>query len=955
MSTKAQLESINTLAELERCGWGFEPLSDSEIKCRCPFHEDSTPSCCLNIKRNVFNCHTAGCRAKGDIVSFLARIVKQSRRVVMEDLRTRYHLEKVTEIESSVVEGYHAEIKKGGPLVVALTTRGLTPRVIRERRIGINRGRVTIPVYNEAGACVNVRRYLPGAPSSEKFKNMKGHGKLRLYPIDQLAYETIVVCGGELKALVVADRMNRFKIGAISTTGGEGSWEAEFSKRLTDKRIYICYDIDIEGEKGAEKIAAMVSGAATWVGCIKLPLDSDRYPHGDANDYFGVEEHTPDEFKELLTATKEYKPEWIDTRPKDEVPITVKLSEVFQPKNVEKRLRFSAIVSASDTTPYLVPRQVACTCEKNQSFCAMCPLFARNLISHPNMDIPPESEAILRMVANPKKGQREIIREGLHMPPCKSVAFKTISWYSVEDIRLAPKLGITESEVDALMVPALCVDLRVELNQGYEMTGRIYPNPKTQQSVLLLSHGTPLEDALSTYTPKAKELGPLRQFQPEAWTCGALAKKLNQLYADLSENVTQIYQRQDLHLAIDLAYHSSLFFAFDGKLVKGWVEILVAGDSSQGKSEATLQLRGHYGLGEIVGCKNATVAGLLGGLQQIGSRWFVTWGVIPNQDRRLVVLEELKGASTDTIGKLTDMRSTGIAELPKIEKRRTHARTRLLALSNPRGDRPLSSFSFGIEAVKELIGGLEDVRRFDFVLLVASNEIDQSEINRHRASRTKVRHAHTAELCRKCVLWAWTRSPEQVQFEDEAMKLILDEATKLCGEFTDVIPLVDRGSMRFKIARLAAALACRTFSCSDDMQTAIVRVCHVEYIATMIQRIYENPIFGYTDFSEAMRIQEQILDPKEITKRLLQLPFPADFIDQILHTNEIELRDLRDWSGWDSVEALSLLSLLVRKHALIRDGRSYRRNPAFIALLKELKGSKKLKAVEKPDYIKGEF
>jgi len=475
----------------------------------------------------------------------------------------------------------------------------------------------------------------------------------------------------------------------------------------------------------------------------------------------------------------------------------------------------------------------------------------------------------------------------------------------------------------------------------------MFPHPKTQQSILLVSERESLQDALSNYKPQNGELRDLSIFQPENWTSTAITAKLDHIYTDFAANVTRIFQRSALHLAIDLAFHSVLFMNFDGKTTKGWTELLVLGDSSQGKTEASMGMMKHYGLGERVECKNASVAGLLGGLQQLGGRWFVTWGVIPTHDKRLVVLEELKGANTNVISKLTDMRSSGIAEIPKIEKRRTHARTRLLALSNPRSDQPLSSYSFGVEAVKELVGGLEDVRRFDAVLMLSSTEIDVVKLNELQQKRPIVEHVYTADLSKRLILWAWSREPDEVEFTPDAQVAILGAATGLCQRFSDQIPIVDRGSMRHKLARLAAALACRTFSHAEDRRVVLIRVGHVEAILETLISWYANEISGYDDFSQAIKVANTLLSPKAIEQRIGETPFPTDFVDQLLHTNEIEMRDLCDWTGWDRSDALSLLSFLVRKHALIRDQRAYRKSPQFILLLKGMR----TKIKDRPEYI----
>jgi len=483
----------------------------------------------------------------------------------------------------------------------------------------------------------------------------------------------------------------------------------------------------------------------------------------------------------------------------------------------------------------------------------------------------------------------------------------------------------------------------------------MYPHPKTQQAVLLISESRPTVDALSTYQLTYEALRDLRRFQPQEWTTDGIARKLDEVYSDLSANVTHIFERTPLHLMVDLTYHSVLLFNYDGKLTKGWVETLIAGDSSQGKSETIIRLMQHYGLGERVECKNATVAGLLGGLQQMGTRWFVTWGVIPTHDKRLVVLEEIKGTSIDVIGKLTDMRSSGVAEIPKIEKRRTHARTRLIMVSNPRSDRPLSMYNFGVEAVKELIGGLEDIRRFDAVLLVSANQIAADRLNMLQQHRPKIPHEANANVCRNLVLWAWTRTQDQVVITPEANASILTEAIRLCSIFTESLPIVDRGSMRFKLARLAIALACRTFSCDEHGQCVIVRDAHVRYISTFLERTYADCVFGYKDFSDAITISNTLLSSDVIKKHILQVPFPSDFIKQLLYTNEIELRDICDWCGWDRNESTQLLSLLVRKHALQRDNNAYRKSPKFIAFLKELMLSKDLAAGARPEFVGEEF
>ncbi len=953
-----QLISISALAELERCGCKYDFATENEIKVLCPFHEDKHPSCSINVKKNLFKCHTAGCKAKGDLVTFLAKVLKTTRLVMWEDLSTRYDLEIVKTIDSSAVERWHDMIWAAKPLLNELYARGVTNKLIRQYRLGCDNGRISIPIPNINSLIVNVRRYMPGAPGAEKMKNKRGHGKIRLFPLKQLEYKTIILCGGEIKAIVTASRMNKHNIGAITATAGEGNWHTSLNNFFKNKHVYVCFDVDQEGNKAANALCARLKKDVASIYKIDLPLDVDKFPNGDLNDYFAVEKKTASNFLKVISQTPEWEMKFqLDMDESDEV-IELHLNQATLAEHTGKRIRLKATVSSMDTVSYVIPKKIRVFCSRDQNSCALCPIFVQNPDDNGIvvMELHPESPAILEMIAASKSTQRDAIIAGLRIPQCKVAEFSPFEYYNVEDVRLSPQLEISSRAVDDILQPAMCVGHGLETNENYEFVGRMYPHPKTQQSIILISNSKTTSDALSSYRPLNSDLNKLKIFQPKKWTVESVEEKLKGIYADFSANVTHIFERQPLHFVIDLTYHSVLLFNFDGKLTKGWVESLIAGDSSQGKSETIIRLMKHYKLGERVECKNATVAGLLGGLQQMGSgnRWFVTWGVIPTHDKRLVILEEIKGTSTEVIGKLTDMRSSGIAEIPKIEKRRTHARTRLIMVSNPRSEMPLSAFNFGIEAVKELIGALEDIRRFDVVLLTSAEQISVDTLNKLQQFRPKIEHEHTDQLCRSLILWAWTRTAEQVIFTSEAIDLILSEATRLCSIFTEIIPIIDRGSMRFKISRLAIALACRTFS-NEKLHSVKVQKCHVQCITDFLVETYSEKIFGYKDFSEAVNASNKLLTPELLSKRILQTPFPSDFVQQLLYTNDIEFRDINDWCGWDKGSTHQLVSLLVRKNALQRNGHGYRKTSTFINFLKNLLKSKEMQTSDRPDHISEEF
>jgi hypothetical protein len=473
------------------------------------------------------------------------------------------------------------------------------------------------------------------------------------------------------------------------------------------------------------------------------------------------------------------------------------------------------------------------------------------------------------------------------------------------------------------------------------MVGRIYPDPKTQQATLIINKISPTSDSLNSFIITQDELASLTIFRPNEWTVESLSSKLEELYSDLSANITHIHKRTDLHLSLDLTWCSVLYFEFDGRQQNGWVNLLVLGDSALGKTETSLRLMEHYGLGVKYDCKNSSVAGLLGGVEIMGQRRMVSWGVIPTNDRRMVVLDEIKGAAKEVISQLTDMRSSGMAEITKIERRKAHARTRLIMISNPRSNRSIASYNHGIEAIEELVGAPEDVRRYDLAIILSNNDIPVEELNILTSLRPQVDHTFTGELCKLNILWAWTRIKDEIFFEKEAINLCLTSAIELCEMFAEDIPLIDRATTKFKIARLAVALAVKTFSTNGTYDIVIVRKCHVEYIIEFLIRLYTSNSFGYGNFTKAIKFQNEVMDPEEIQQALLETTYPSDLIEQLLNSNNINMTDFMDWVGCDRDASRGLISLLVRKHALKRDGANYLKTIGFIDLLRKIQRDKK--------------
>lgn len=940
MQTKSRIESINAVAELERLSWPWVHLNESEIRVRCPAHDDDKPSAALNTQSNVWMCHASQCKAKGDIISFIALATKTNRQTVIVDLSKRYELDDIKVINPELIERFHKRIGEAGPLLQALYDRGVTDELIRKARIGFYDGRITIPVWDRNGHVVNVRRYLPGAPGPDKMRNTQGYGKPAIYQVDQLLkYESSWFCGGEMKALVASSFLNPLGVGAFSVTSGEGTWNTQWNALLADKRIYICMDVDQAGETASRRIAMQTRNAAKDVRIIRLALDREKHPKGDINDWVATEHAGVEDFKAAMQSSIEIKH---NDMPADTIVGSrdVRLHNVRTHDHLGYELRFTAVVTTLAKEAYFVPAEISVSCTRDQPGCHMCPVASIKPDDEgmTRMTIPKYSAGILELVGCPKGGVSRAIRDALGIPACKVATFIESSCYTVYDAQLAPQLEMSASDGADLTIQAFIVDKEPRSAQNYAMKGRVYPHPRNRVISLVVTEFEETEDTLYNYAPTNEELDELKVFQVADESIQGIEAKLNEVYADLSHNVTRIYQRDQLHLVIDLTYHSVLEFMLDGMKVNGWVNGLVVGDTGQGKTETSTQLQKHYGLGEILDCKNMTVAGLLGGVLQMNNRWYISWGVIPRYDKRLVILEEVKGASTDVIAKLTDMRSRGIAELPKIERGRAYARTRLLFISNPRVNHSMSHYAFGVNSILPLIGAAEDVRRFDIACIVA-----RGDVNRPRPG-PRVPHRFTSSLSKRLLLWSWTRTADQVTFDEGASIAVSELSHKLQQKYTTDIPLVDAGTMHHKLARLSAALAARVYS-TNDCDCLVVKRHHVEFTYQFLQRVYDAPSMGYDKVS-AITTRTGDLDTTMARGALVMLtgPFRQSFANMCLFNSGLSLRDIEELSGFDQQQSRLFLARLGAANAVTRNVRTgvYMLNPQFISMLKELSDQKKL-------------
>lgn len=157
-----------------------------------------------------------------------------------------------------------------------LHNRGLTDDVISQS-LEWNGEEIVIPVRDEHGKILfNKYRRNPFATEGPKYRYEKG-STVAVYNLHTISEgsDPIFVCEGELDCLL----LNSKGLTAVTSTGGSGTFKKEWVEHFKDRDVYIVFDKDEAGYKGAMKAQGILPFAKT----IILPDDMEG---NDLTDYF---------------------------------------------------------------------------------------------------------------------------------------------------------------------------------------------------------------------------------------------------------------------------------------------------------------------------------------------------------------------------------------------------------------------------------------------------------------------------------------------------------------------------------------------------------------------------------------------------------------------------------------------------------------------------------------------
>lgn len=910
---------------------------------RCPFHKDDVPSLSIRKEDGAYFCH--GCGAKG--TSLIGFYESSHNTSFPEALSALYGTWIRPTVPLRRVSSWALVLAANGKVSRWIEKhRGANRFTMKMLRLGWDGERIVIPIINEYGLCINVRRYHPkNHPKMLSYK--KGYGGVTLFPLDKyrISEDSVLLVEGEWDA-ILAWQMG---YNVLTTTGGAGAWKPEFNKFFKGKDVVICYDNDPPGREGAERAAGSLQQSARSIKIIreypksKGDKDLTDFVLGGTWDTSILDKiiASTDPRQDDERETKNSHDGMQDERPrkslgarlKDEELVKVKLHEASKSEMFYKPIETQAHVTGKRLAPYLPAKSISVRCRMDRGklclSCHMLPVDGKKTIT-----ISPRDRRILALVEATDLQIKSTIKDIARIPSGCSIDTETLSTFSMEEITVIPPIDDLGGSYTARR--AYYVGHGLPSNRGYIFEGYTVPHPRDQTATHIFTHAETAQSHLETYELTPTVIESLKKFSPTSRI--SIADRISEIEKYLSENVTKILRRRTMHLAIDLVFHSPIAFYFNNeKVKKGWLEAAIIGDTRCGKGYVATELVRFYGLGEIATAENCSFAGLIGGLMKMGNTFSITWGVIPRNTDRLVIIDETSGLSHDAISKMTRVRSEGIAEIFKIQSEATQARTRLIWLSNTRSGRPVNTYAYGVEAVSELFGKAEDVSKLDYCLVVQSGDVAASIINAPR-QLVKGDAAYERDDFRNLIMWVWTRGPHQIFFTPEATRSILNNAMALGKRYHSSIPLIQVEDVRIKLARISAAIAGRVFSADPTGKNLVVTEECARYAVSFLQRIYDMPPTSYKAYSDVQFAASTIDNEPRVVKLVnASSQNKPHLISGLLDTRCITITDVTDFMDCDKFVAKDFIGALVRNRCLVKEYTYYVKRPAFIELLRRLK------------------
>lgn len=783
---------------------------------------------------------------------------------------------------------------------------GFTEQVLKECRIGhTGEGMMAVPVFLY-GVLMDIKTYKPN--EKPKWKSLEGALAGFITPFDLWVNDPrpTLICAGEKDMLIA--RSNNYN--AITVTGGEMALPKYFKSFFNDKDCFIIYDNDDTGKKGALSLATFIkeNGGRPRVvtGHHAVCVDKGE----DLYDYFQKYGKNREDLNEILYNTEEFTEEDYQKEKRKEMPL-ISLGEAVKSKYRGKLLNSIVQVTSVYDTQYSVADLIEFTKSPEVEINEKSAFSGYDEIKRVVIDDNNISRILYLMekenIANSYYRKFAGIPNNEIGVIQKKLSHLTIYRASVIDF----KEGDSDTVVgtDAELVPtetqAFLVDYNVQNGGKYLMTYRMIPHPlDDQQLVMVVTDIKDANDSISSFRVTEEVKSYLKLFQ------GDPAEKMKEMLLR-SKSIVGKFVVDKIFYTVDLFYHTPLQFYYGNRLLRGYLDTMIIGDTRTGKSQTASCLLNKYKLGTFLSLKTSTTVGLIGGSKNVnGGGWKNTIGAIPRNNKGAVIMEEFQGAPENFISSLTDIRTSNKVHIVRADGELTvDAMVRMLTISNQastkEGSKPLRSYPNGVEVIQELIQASEDISRYDFFAVVEEPQKYTSPF-----AEVDILPALADEAYQTRVRWAWSRTPEQIIFDTGVQEYIWEKSEKLNEDFNCHIKFFG-SEADIKLARISVAVASCLCSTDESFEKVIIKQEHVDWAVAWLYHLYDNDLFRLKEYAKEERsyseIDDEIIEVVEGLYRMNTVLFT-----QLEHSSNCTRQNLQAVSGLDNQGFSIVLNDLTR-------------------------------------------
>jgi hypothetical protein len=788
-----------------------------EVKVLCPFHNDTSPSASINIKKDLFHCWVCGIGYNEQ--QFLARMsgisLSDAHKVVLKTNETTHDWKLVEK----------AELWANPTFLKKVEDLGFSRQVINDLHLGLvkdnkNRAYLGYPVFYN-GILMDIRRYniskFEGVPKIMSNAGAEA-GFIISYDDWVKTKDLTYIFEGE-KKMALARSLG---LNAITLTGGANARPNDFViNAFKDRDVVICYDNDDAGRDGAYKVYLKIKPLAKSVKYINI----GEVVSGSGEDFYDMimtYKKTIDDFLALKTYDFEDK---VETK-----KVYVPLKQALKENRIKQELITQVLVSAEYSDVYAVPSMVEFEKTTNDEG-EMLMGEKKNWF----LDLNNEKQ-VLELMETDAKQQNviNILKRYAGIPKEKGIAI------NIKESKAVYKVKITDTHSDDSFAIDLYTFKPMVVGNEYEITYNIHTHPNKHQK--LVSIATEVQD-ISAYDEFKPDNAIFDRFRGQ----GSVKERLQYLYQSAKHHIAK-HLKYDLWLMSDLVFNSILEFNYDDSVIRGALDIFILGDTQVGKSETTSKLVELYNFGHFLSLKTSTTVGLIGGSNKVDGSWLNTIGAIPRQHKRLAVLEEFSGAKPEFVKTMTDIRSSGRLRLARSAgELNVPCRLRMITISNPINDtqgnpRFLSTFPNGVMPLMELIQSAEDVARYDGFLLV---EKVKERVNPF--SLKLLDEPIPKEYYEHKIQWVATRKPDDVVFADGSDSYIWEKAEEMNQVFESNFPLFGTTTPH-KLSRFSVAMASLLTNTDSTLQKVVVTKEIVDAVVEYLYKIYDNQIFKLKEY-----------------------------------------------------------------------------------------------------------